>query len=155
MRITIHHEVELGPKTLAAFAELRDAVVTLLSKEGDILMTLDKIQAAVNAATTVEQSAIALMNGLTGQLRDIKANMALNGVSGGVLDPDTASKLNALASSLQQNSSALAAAITANTATPPDPASTDAPTQTTTTDPAAAADGDSGAGAADPATTTT
>lgn len=65
---------------------------------------LSTIQAAVEADTTVDQSAITLLNSLAEQLRN-----AAN-------DP---AEVQAIADQLNQNSSALAAAVSANTPAAP------------------------------------
>lgn len=62
--------------------------------------TLDDIQAKVTAEGTVEQGAITLLQGLSAQIAALKQDPA---------------KLQALADSLDQQSQALAAAVTANT----------------------------------------
>jgi flagellar biosynthesis chaperone FliJ len=62
--------------------------------------TLDDLKAKVDAEQTVEQSAITLMQGLSAQIK-----AAAN-------DP---AKIQAIASELDTNNAALAAAITANT----------------------------------------
>lgn len=72
-----------------------------------VMATLADIQAKVAAETTVEQSAITLLQELSQQLKDALANGA---------DPAT---LQAIADNLDQNNANLAAAITANTPAAP------------------------------------
>lgn len=76
----------------------------LLSHQGVLLMTLDDLLAKVQAEKTVEDSAIALLNGLSAQL---KAAIASN-------DP---AKIQAVADAIDNNTATLSAAITANTPT--------------------------------------
>jgi len=72
------------------------------SKKREIAMSveLDALTVKVQETTTVAQSAIALINGLAAQIADLK---------------DDPAALQALADSLGASSTALAAAITANT----------------------------------------
>jgi TolA-binding protein len=66
-----------------------------------------RLTASVSALTTVDQSAITLINGLSQQIRDLSADPAA---------------LNALADQLDAQASDLSAAVTANTpATPEEP----------------------------------
>lgn len=69
---------------------------------------LDRIRAEVEESRAVSQSAIALLNGLSAQIRDLK---------------DDPAALEALADALDADTNALAAAVTANTpAAEPPPA---------------------------------
>lgn len=65
--------------------------------------TLDGLTAEVARNTSVEQSALTLIQGLSQQLKDAGTDPA---------------KLNALVTQLEQNDDALAAAVAANTAAP-------------------------------------
>lgn len=67
---------------------------------------LDALTAQVAANTTVEQSAITLINGLAAQIASLKNDPAA---------------IAALAAKLQTSAAALSAAITANTPPPPPP----------------------------------
>ena len=72
----------------------------LLAQGEDMSASLDKITAEVAETKTVMQSAVVLIAGLAGQIRDLK---------------DDPAALLALADSLDTDSSALADAVTANT----------------------------------------
>lgn len=68
---------------------------------------LDRLTAAVTQNTSVDQSAITLLNGLAQQLKDmVNSSTELN---------DLKSKVNDLATTLEADNQAVAAAITANT----------------------------------------
>jgi hypothetical protein len=106
----------------ASVTNLTQLVRTDLSQELQMANVLDSITAQVTALstevaaeTTVNQSAITLLNGLSTQIAALAANAA---------DPaqvaQVASQLTALASSIHTNAADLAAAVTANTpAAPP------------------------------------
>ena len=92
-----------------------DRVLALLGtgKSGETIMALlDALTAQVAQNTSLEQSAITLIQGLAAQLQAAAG------------DPV---QVQALASQLQTSASALAAAITANTPATPAPASTQVP----------------------------
>jgi len=79
----------------------QQSILALLSQtQKEVTMTLDQLQAQVQQTTTVEQSAITLIQGLAAQL------------AAAATDP---AKVQALADQLKASSDALAAAITANT----------------------------------------
>src|SRR5690348_13468413 len=92
---------------LSAIEAKLDRVLALLGEtskqRGDIMTTLADIKAKVEAETTVEQSAITLMGGLSQQLKDAIANGA---------DPAV---LQSIADELDANNASLAAAVSANT----------------------------------------
>lgn len=67
---------------------------------------LDNLTAAVTRQTTVEQSAITLIQGIAKQLADLIAN------SGNTVDP---AALQAIVDQMGSSEDALAAAVTANT----------------------------------------
>jgi hypothetical protein len=69
-------------------------------------VSLDALTAAVEAESTVEQSAITLIGGLAGQIQDLIAK------SGNTVDPVA---LQALVDKMTASQTALAAAVTANT----------------------------------------
>lgn len=81
----------------------------ILNNQERIMATLADIQAKLAAETTVEASVIALLQTLSA---DLKAAIAGN-------DPVA---LQAVADQIDQNSAALAAAVTANTPAAPAPA---------------------------------
>ena len=76
------------------------AILTLLEK---IMATLDETLAAVQAETTVDDSIIALLEGLAAQIK-----------AGGLTAADQA-KVDAIFSAANANSAKVAAAVTANT----------------------------------------
>jgi hypothetical protein len=80
-------------------------VLGALKSEGDkIMAALDDLTAQVNASTTVESSAIALIQGIAGQIAAAGTNPAA---------------LAALTAKLNASASALAAAVAANTPAAP------------------------------------
>jgi len=92
---------------LTPSAALMGALQTIIQQGAKMSAELDRLTTEVSEATTVQQSAITLLNSLAQQIRD-NAN-----------DP---AKLNALADELDGSSNALAAAVEANTpAAPPAP----------------------------------
>lgn len=68
---------------------------------------LSKLQADVTAQTDTIQSAVTLLSGLSQQIAALK--------NAGTSDKATQDAIDALASTVEQNSQALAAAVTANT----------------------------------------
>lgn len=85
------------------------------------MSALDDLTAQVQATTTVEASAVTLIQGIAAQLQAAGTDPA---------------KLSALTSQLNASAAALAAAVTANTAPPPaPPAPAPAPPATTPTTP--------------------
>jgi len=71
---------------------------------------LDALNAAVTRATTVEASAIALINGISGRIDAAVAQAIANGATEAELDP-----VQAEADALSASADALSAAVTANT----------------------------------------
>jgi len=70
----------------------------------ELKMSIDELKAKVDAETTVNKSAIALLNGLAAQLREIATDPA---------------KVQALADQLDANTKELSEAVTANTPATP------------------------------------
>ncbi len=114
----------------AVLADIRATVNFLTSKVllmsnvlDPITAELSTLQAAVAAATTVEQSAITLLNGLGGQVTALAAQLAA--AIANQADPAQVSaivaQLNGLGVTIQADSTALAAAVTANTPAAPTP----------------------------------
>jgi hypothetical protein len=97
----LHEKLDQILRRLAQIKEL-------LHREGHVIMSaLDDLTAQVTANTSLEQSAITLIQGLAAQLAAAGTDPA---------------KLAALTTQLNSSSAALAAAITANTpAAPPTP----------------------------------
>ena len=83
-----------------------------LQRENQLVKTIDDLQADVTAQTTVVQSTITLLNGIAAQLKAAAGEPA---------------KILAIATGLEANTAALAAAVTANTAPAPAPAPSPAP----------------------------
>lgn len=82
-------------------SERATQMLAAILAQGDVMSaSLDKITAEVAETKTVMQSAVVLIAGLAGQIRDLK---------------DDPAALSALADSLDTDSSALADAVTANT----------------------------------------
>jgi ABC-type transporter Mla MlaB component len=90
----------------AVAAKLQPDLDSLIQGEQTVSAELDALTAQVQQVQQVDQSAIALINGLADQIKAL-AN-----------DP---AAINALADQLKQQTDALAAAVTANTPAPPAP----------------------------------
>lgn len=105
----VHAKLDRILRELTSVNARLDAIEGLLLIEGKLIMSaLDDLTAQVAAVTSVEQSAVTLIEGLA-------AKLAAAGT-----DP---AKLTALQDSLKASSAALSAAILANTpAAPPSPA---------------------------------
>ncbi len=88
------------------------AVLTLNEESEHMSKELDDLTAEVAAETTIDQSAVALINGLAAQ------------ITAAGTDP---AKLAALTTQMKTQSGDLAAAITANSPKPPTPTPTPAP----------------------------
>ena len=87
----------------ASLVSIEAKLDTLLQKEIQMALSLDDIQAKVTAETTVTQSAVVLLQSLSAQIVSLKNSPA---------------KLQALADSIDAQSTALAAAVAANTPAP-------------------------------------
>lgn len=118
LHLHFHGAVNLGSLVgdmLGIAAQLAETLTTL----DRIERTLDKmkidltgIEQEVTDLTTVQESAIALLNGLSGKIAEISAELADN--------PVAQAKLNELTTAMDTSSNALAAAVAANTpAAPP------------------------------------
>lgn len=108
-------EQRAAMKNLTVLA--RDTLIQELQMANVLQSISDQVTALTSEVaneTTVNASAITLLNGLAAQIATLAANAA---------DPaqvsTIAGQLQALASSVHDNAGALAAAVTANTPTPP------------------------------------
>ena len=103
--ITIHHHHHYpDDETRQLLTQILSGITQLLSKQEATKVTLDELQVQVTANTTVEQSAITLIQGLAAQL------------AAAATDP---AKVQALADQLNTSATSLAAAIAANTPVAP------------------------------------
>jgi len=104
MRIDVYHHFYKDD-----VSEKLDEILIILEsiqrKEAHMSKELDELQAAVEENTVLDGSIIELVNGLAAQILDLK---------------DDPAKLAALAASLKTSSSAIAAAIQANTPVAPE-----------------------------------
>jgi hypothetical protein len=91
----IHHYIHHQDDVIRLLKEI-------LMKENHIMATIQDVTAAVAAESTVDDSIIALLNGIVQQLKDAQA----------ANDP---AALDAVVSSIQANTAKLQAAVTANT----------------------------------------
>lgn len=89
------------------FNELKNLVLNLTTKANTMSASLDALTAEVARNTSVDQSAIALLNGLKAKLDEL--------IAAGNNDP----ALQSLADSLGTSSNDLAAAVAANTPAQP------------------------------------
>lgn len=102
--MTITVNIGLDPATQAQIDRIEAAVAQLQTGENKIMAAIDDLTTQVAANTTVEGSAITLINGLAAQLRAAGTDPA---------------KLAALQASLKTSGDALAAAVAANTVAAP------------------------------------
>lgn len=119
------------PPAEPTLAEIKGLLLAIYYREGKMQTDLTQLQADVAAETTADQSAITLLQGL-------KAALDAAGT-----DPVA---LKVLSDQIEQNTAALAAAVTANTPAPPASASTstDPEPGQGSTDPAASGDPSTG-----------
>ena len=96
--------IYLDPATVAQLNRIETALSQLLVKDAQIMAAIDDLTTQVAANTTVEGSAVTLINGLAAQLKAAGT------------DPV---KLAALQASLKTSADALAAAVAANTVASP------------------------------------
>jgi len=94
----IHHHFHFDSLTI-------DLLKQILHKENQIMATIQDVQAAVAAESTVDDSIITLLNGIVQQLKDALAT-------------GNPAALDAVVQSIQANTAKLQAAVTANTPTP-------------------------------------
>ena len=95
------NEIHIHVHPCCCSREPRTKVLELLE---ELKMSIDELKAKVDAETTVNKSAIALLNGLAAQLREIATDPA---------------KVQALADQLDANTKELSEAVTANTPATP------------------------------------
>src|SRR5882762_9309489 len=97
----IHHHFHFDSETVTLLKEI-------LHKENLIMATIQDVQAAVAAESTVDDSIITLLNGIVQQLKDAQAS-------------GNPAALDAVVQSIQANTTKLQAAVTANTPVTPTP----------------------------------
>jgi len=108
MRIELH--VFIHNSADDAISAKLDKLMALVTKEENLVMSkIDDLTAAVTAEKTVEDSAVALLNGIAAQLQTALASST----------PDVA--VQSVIDSIKSNTDSLSAAVTANTPTPPAP----------------------------------
>jgi chromosome segregation ATPase len=105
MRIDVHHFFH-PPETDAKLDTILAKLFQIQQKEDAMSTQLDVLQAQVEKNTTIEESAVVLINGLAAQITALKNDPAA---------------LQALADSLNASSTDLSNAIQANTPAPPTP----------------------------------
>jgi len=92
------------------FVTILSKLNSIIERLNRIMALLDNLNAAVARETTVEQSAITLIQGIAKQLADLIAK------SGNTVDP---AELQKIVDGMNANQDALAAAVTANTPAAP------------------------------------
>jgi len=85
-------------------------VTALQTTEGKIMATVQDVVNEIASEKTVEDSVVALLDAISAQLTDVKAQLAAGA---------DASALDAVIASLKQNEDALTAAVTRNTPAAP------------------------------------
>ncbi len=110
-----------------AFLQKLDQKVNNMSES--LTAKLKQLQDDVAASKTVEEGAVALIQGFSGQLADLKKQLADAGVT-----PDQLALVDAVDAAVKSNASGLSAAVTANTSAAP--ANTPAPTDAQPASPA-------------------
>lgn len=103
--MNIHHFINSDLATERKLDRIMSALVELLRRTTDMSAAMDRLMAVVSKNTQVSASVLALVEGLAQQIRD------------NVEDPV---KLNALADEIENSANAEAAAVIANTPTPPE-----------------------------------
>lgn len=117
LHLHFHGPVTLGGLIgdLLGIAAHLDTLTTTLDRIERTLDTmkidLTGIEQEVTDLTTVQESAIALLNGLSGKIAEISADLADN--------PVAQAKLNELTTAMDTSSNSLAAAVAANTPAEP------------------------------------
>lgn len=102
MRFEIHHFHHPDEDTAERLERIEQMLGQILKGEGKIMASISDVNAAVAAQTTVEQSVIALLNGISQQLKDAQA-------SG---DP---AAIDQVVANINANTKALSDAVAANT----------------------------------------
>jgi hypothetical protein len=120
MEIHIHIHLHLGDPEVE-----HSSLTTLLTKVDHMNTSIDSLdseitalQADVTAETTVNASAVALLQGIPGLIQTALAAALAAGAT-----PAQLASVKALGDAITTNSTALAAAVTANTAAAPTPRS--------------------------------
>jgi hypothetical protein len=103
----------LDIRFIAFSPEIEHKLDLLLERTGKIMATLDEILAKVEEEGTLDDSIIALLNGLKTQLADV--------LSGVVIPPAVQAKLDAVWTKATDNVAKVSAAITENTPAAPTP----------------------------------
>lgn len=106
MQIDVHIHLCQDPSVIQLLKQLLAKVDLVITKEGTIMAAIDDLEAKVAAEETVQQSVITLLTELKTEL---DAALATG---------DTA-RLQALSAKIDADTQSLAAAVTANTPTPP------------------------------------
>jgi DNA-binding transcriptional LysR family regulator len=91
---------------MRAIMELTEAVRASLKQGRQMMKTLADLQADVAAETTQEKSLETLVSGMAAQIAALKTTQT---------DPATAAAIDSLATQIEQNTSDLSNAVTANT----------------------------------------
>lgn len=122
----IHIHIHIQPSD--EISNKLDAILTQLTKETKdidsmkqtLIDALNTLQGQVTAETTADASAVLLIQGVAKQISDLQVSL-----EAGDTDQDTvAAQLGAFSTTLNDNASKLAAAVTANTPAAPPPAPT-------------------------------
>jgi hypothetical protein len=135
--------------TRALIANGFDALNNRIDTMSEALSSkLSQLQADVAAEATVKDSAVALIQGISTQITDLKSQLAAQGVT-----PDQLALVDALDAAVKQNTASLAAAVPQNTQAAAEPTSTDQGSQPAPADQSApAASGDTSSTPSDTAT---
>jgi len=109
MRLEVHHFHHPDRETAERLCRIENMLGQILQREGKIMASIQDVNAAVSAQTTVEQSVVILLQNLAQQIKDAQA-------SG---DP---AALDQVVANINANTKALSDAVAANTpAAPPTP----------------------------------
>lgn len=100
-------DVWFAHKILGRLDQISEKLSIIFEKELQMSAEMDALQVSVENTKTVEDSAIALIEGVAAQIKTLSDELAAEGVDN--------TKIAALSAELDAKSAALAAAVTANT----------------------------------------
>ncbi len=112
IRVDVYHHIDRS-LTDEHYKQISHELHLILEEIANMSAELDRLTAAVNENTTVDESIITLVAGLAQQLRDLAA--------GATELADLKAGVTAMAADLEAANQKVADAVSANTPTPPTP----------------------------------
>jgi hypothetical protein len=116
LEITVHVHFPQDPATVSSLSQILAGIVRLEKQMALLDDQITALTAQVEANTTVEKSALALIQGFAAQLAAAVAAASAAGAT-----PTQLAALNALGTTIKANDDELAAAVAANTVAAPTP----------------------------------